>query len=220
MAAPASADTVVSVETFRVPPRWLFVRVETAQGLVGWGEASLEGHTEAVEGALKDLAERLIGRDPGRIEDFSMEAERGRFYRGGPVLRSALSGIDICLWDILAKRHNTPVYNLLGGPVRNKISVYSWVGGDHARDVLDGAKLRKEQGFKAIKMNATGETICMLTGLDFVLTSELQIWLTGLTRHRCWNRQWRTSRRSSLLELTSASTFTVCPVPLQLASGQ
>lgn len=81
---------IARIETFRVPPRWLFVRVETDDGAIGWGEASLEGHAEAVEGAYVALRERFIGADPFRIEDAWQVAYRGGFYRGGPVLMSAL----------------------------------------------------------------------------------------------------------------------------------
>lgn len=149
----STQDAILSIEAFRVLPRWLFVRIETKQGIVGWGEATLEGHTEAIEGALQALSTSLIGRDPDLIEDFWVESYRARFYRGGPVLLSALSGIDIALWDIKGKRLGVPVYQLLGGAVRDKIAVYSWIGGDHARDVMEGAKQRKEQGFRAVKMN-------------------------------------------------------------------
>ena len=91
---------LVKIEYFRVPPRWLFVRLETADGTVGWGKATLEGHTEAVEGVLEHFASRLIGHDSRSIEDIWQTCYRGRFYRGGPVLMSALSGIDIALWDL------------------------------------------------------------------------------------------------------------------------
>jgi galactonate dehydratase len=97
---------LVKIEYFRVPPRWLFVRLETADGIVGWGEATLEGHTEAVEGALEQFANRLIGRDSRSIEDIWQTCYRGGFYRGGPVLMSALSGIDIALWDLKGMIHN------------------------------------------------------------------------------------------------------------------
>jgi galactonate dehydratase len=80
------------IETFYVPPRWLFVRVETEDGAVGWGEASLEGWAEAVDGAFEALRDRFIGHDARRIEDIWQVAYRGGFYRGGPVLMSALAG--------------------------------------------------------------------------------------------------------------------------------
>ncbi|KAF8438150.1 enolase C-terminal domain-like protein [Boletus edulis BED1] len=140
---------------FRVPPRWLFVRVETADGLVGWGESTLEGHTEAVEGALGDLASRFVHCDADGIEDIWQTAYTARFYRGGPVLMSALSGLDIALWDIKGKKLGVPVWQLLGGKVRDRLRVYGWVGGDHPGAVREAAAERKRQGFTAVKMNAT-----------------------------------------------------------------
>ena len=153
----AHGSKIIRIETFRVPPRWLFVRVETGDGLVGWGEGSLEGHSEAVEGAYASLRDRFIGADADRIEDMWQVAYRLGFYRGGPVLMSALSGLDQALWDIKGKRLGVPVYQLLGGRVRDRVSVYAWVGGDRPSDVRESAKVRIEQGFKAVKMNATAD---------------------------------------------------------------
>ncbi|KAF9031720.1 enolase C-terminal domain-like protein [Hymenopellis radicata] len=148
-------STITKIEYFRVPPRWLFVRVETVDGTVGWGEGTLEGHTEAVEGALKDLQERFVGVNASNIQDIWQIAYMGRFYRGGPVLMSALSGLDIALWDIKGKKMGVPVYELLGGMVRDRVKVYGWIGGDHPSDVMKAALERKRQGFTAVKMNAT-----------------------------------------------------------------
>src|SRR5882672_5771415 len=96
--AKAAGAKIVSIEHFRVAPRWLLVKIATEDGAVGWGEASLEGHAEAVEGALASLQDRLLGTDSDRIEDAWQVAYRGGFYRGGPVLSSAASGIDQALW--------------------------------------------------------------------------------------------------------------------------
>ena len=144
------------IETFLVPPRWLFVRIE-ADGLVGWGEASLEGHAEAVAGAFEALRDRFLGHDPLRIEDIWQIAFRGGFYRGGPVLMSALSGLDQALWDLKGRLLGQPVWQLLGGKVRDHVRAYAWIGGDRPDEVGDAARARKEQGFSAIKMNATAE---------------------------------------------------------------
>jgi galactonate dehydratase len=151
------SDTIKRIESFLVPPRWLFVRIETERGLVGWGEASLEGHAEAVAGAVEHIRDRLIGTDPARIEDAWQTVYRLGFYRGGPVLMSAISGVDQALWDIKGRQLNVPVWQLLGGKVRDRIEVYAWVGGDRPADVAQAAAHRKEQGFRAVKMNATGE---------------------------------------------------------------
>jgi galactonate dehydratase len=146
---------IAKIETFRVPPRWLFVRVETDDGLVGWGEASLEGHNEAVEGAFASLRDRALGADPSRIEDLWQTIYRLGFYRGGPVLMSALSGLDQALWDIRGKALGVPVWQLLGGAVRDRVPVYAWIGGDRPQDVVEAGRVRLSQGFKAVKMNAT-----------------------------------------------------------------
>ena len=143
------------IETFIVPPRWLFVRIESQDGAVGWGEASLEGHAEAVAGAFVSLRDRFIGHDPDHIEDIWQIAYRGGFYRGGPVLMSALSGLDQALWDMKGKRLGIPVWQMLGGCVRTHVPVYAWIGGDRPADVGDAARVRKAQGFRAVKMNAT-----------------------------------------------------------------
>ncbi|MBB6227776.1 galactonate dehydratase [Polymorphobacter multimanifer] len=148
---------IARIETFFVPPRWLFVRVETGDGAIGWGEASLEGHAEAVDGAFAALRDRFIGADPRRIEDIWQIAYRGGFYRGGPVLMSALSGLDQALWDLKGRLHGLAVHEMFGGKVRERVRAYAWIGGDRPDDVAEAAAARKAQGFSAVKMNATGE---------------------------------------------------------------
>ena len=145
------------IESFFVPPRWLFVRVETADGAVGWGEASLEGYAEAVDGAIEALRDRFIGHDPRRIEDIWQIAYRGGFYRGGPVLMSALAGLEQALWDLKGKALGVPAWELLGGRVRDRIRAYAWIGGDRPDEIGEAATARREQGFTAVKMNATAE---------------------------------------------------------------
>ena len=149
--------TLTKLETFAVPPRWLFVRLETSSGLVGWGEASLEGYAEAVVGVFEALRDRLLGFDAARTEDLWQLGYRGGFYRGGPVLMSALSGLDQALWDLKGKALGVPVWELLGGRVRDKVQAYGWIGGDRPRDVAAAARLRREQGFRVVKMNGTAE---------------------------------------------------------------
>ncbi len=145
------------IETFHVPPRWLFVRVESDDGAVGWGEASLEGWAEAVDGAFEALRDRFIGHDPFRIEDLFQVGYRGGFYRGGPVLMSALAGLEQALWDLKGKALGLPAWEMLGGKVREHIRAYAWIGGDRPDDVAEAATARRAQGFTAIKMNATAE---------------------------------------------------------------
>ena len=145
------------IETFYVPPRWLFVRVETEDGAVGWGEASLEGWAEAVDGAFEALKDRFIGADPFRIEDIWQVAYRGGFYRGGPVLMSALAGLEQALWDLKGKVVGLPAWEMLGGQVRERVRAYAWIGGDRPDEIGEAASARRAQGFSAVKMNATAE---------------------------------------------------------------
>ncbi|KAF5016500.1 hypothetical protein F66182_11801, partial [Fusarium sp. NRRL 66182] len=113
------------------------------------------GHDLAVEGALDEMITRLIGYEADDIEHIWQTIWRLGFYRGGPVFMSALSGIDIALWDLKGRNLGVPVYQLLGGKVRNKVQVYAWIGGDRPADVEVAAKARIAQGLKCVKMNAT-----------------------------------------------------------------
>ena len=154
------------IETFYVAPRWLFVRVEASDGAVGWGEASLEGHAEAVDGAMESLRDRVLGHDPFAIEDIWQIAYRGGFYRGGPVLMSALSGLDQALWDLKGKALGLAAWEMLGGKLRDRVRAYAWIGGDRPDDIAEAATARRAQGFSAVKMNATAE-------LDWIGTPKL-----------------------------------------------
>jgi len=147
---------ITDISTFLVPPRWLFLRIETNEGITGWGEPVVEGRAQTVRTAVAELSDLLIGEDPLRIEDHWQVLTRGGFYRGGPVLSSAVAGIDQALWDIAGKTYGAPVYRLLGGPVRDRARVYSWIGGDEPREVADQAREQTEVGFTAVKMNASG----------------------------------------------------------------
>ena len=148
---------IVEVNAYHVRPRWGFVEIITDEGITGWGEAVLEGHCDAVLACVQEYRSYLIGQDPFRIEDISATIFRAGFYRGGGVLMSALSGIDQALWDIKGKAFGTPAYELMGGKCRDKIKVYSWIGGDRPDDVAKAALERKKMGFDAVKMNATEE---------------------------------------------------------------
>ncbi|MFE9203605.1 galactonate dehydratase [Micromonospora sp. NPDC007230] len=148
--------TIARIETFLVAPRWLFVRVETTDGIVGWGEATCEGRSETVRTAVEQLSELLIGQDALRIEDHWQVMTKGSFYRGGPILASAVAGLDQALWDIAGKHYGAPVHQLLGGPVRDRIRVYGWVGGDEPSEVRDQISAAVDTGLTAVKMNASG----------------------------------------------------------------
>ncbi|RUL64523.1 galactonate dehydratase [Dyella dinghuensis] len=148
---------ITRLTTFLVPPRWLFVRIDTDEGISGWGEPVVEGRAHTVAAAVEELADYLVGKDPRHVEDHWSVLYRGGFYRGGPVLMSAIAGIDQALWDIKGKHLGVPVHTLLGGPVRERIRVYSWIGGDRPADTAKAAKDAVARGFTAVKMNATEE---------------------------------------------------------------
>jgi len=147
---------ITDVETFMVAPRWLFCKVSTDEGIAGWGEPVIEGRADAVRAAVGEVAELLIGQDPLRIEDHWQVMTKAGFYRGGPVLSSAVAGLDQALWDIAGKAHDVPVHQLLGGPVRDRMRMYTWVGGDDPHDIEEAVAAKVEAGFTAIKMNISG----------------------------------------------------------------
>lgn len=148
---------IAEINTYLVRPRWGFVEIVTDSGVSGWGEAVLEGHADTVLACVRRMGDELIGRAPDRIEDIWTMLYRGGFYRGGGVMMSAISGIDQALWDIKGKALGVPVFQLLGGACRDRMRVYSWVGGDRPCDVGTAALERKKAGFTAVKMNATEE---------------------------------------------------------------
>ncbi|MEW9701060.1 galactonate dehydratase [Paenibacillus sp. SI8] len=148
---------ITKLELFKVPPRWLFLKIETDEGITGWGEPVVEGKADTVAAAVREMSDHIIGTDPMRIEDLFQVLYRGGFYRGGPILSSAISGIEQALWDIKGKFYNAPVYDLLGGACRDRTRVYSWIGGDRPSDVGQAAKQQVAAGFTAVKMNATEE---------------------------------------------------------------
>jgi galactonate dehydratase len=148
---------ISAIETFLVPPRWLFLRMATDEGIVGWGEPVIEGRAETVRAAVEELADYLLGEDPLRIEHHWQVLTKGGFYRGGPILSSAVAGIDQALWDITGKVHGVPVHELLGGAVRDRVRVYAWIGGDDPVGVAEAARAQVEAGFTAVKMNASGQ---------------------------------------------------------------
>lgn len=159
------------IETFMVPPRWMFVRVETDTGVVGWGEPVVEGRSETVRTAVEQLSELLIGADPLRIEDLWQVMTKGSFYRGGAILASAVAGLDQALWDIHGKSLGVPVHQLLGGHVRDRIRMYGWIGGDEPAEIADAVAAQVSVGLTAVKMNASGRMspIASVAELDDVV---------------------------------------------------
>ncbi|KAF1721827.1 galactonate dehydratase [Pseudoxanthomonas wuyuanensis] len=148
---------IVRLSTYHAAPRWLFLKVETDEGITGWGEPVIEGRAQTVEAAVHELSDYLIGQDPSRINDLWQTLYRGGFYRGGAVLMSAIAGIDQALWDIKGKALGVPVYELLGGKVRDRMKTYRWVGGDRPADIIAQIHELKALGFDTFKFNGTEE---------------------------------------------------------------
>lgn len=136
---------ITKLETMLVKPRWLFLKVHTDQGIVGLGEPILEGRAKTCAQAVEEIAPYLVGKDPRQVVHHWQAIYRHAFYRGGPILTSALSGIEQALWDIKGKALGVPIYELLGGPTRNRVRVYA-----HAR-TPKLLKEKKAQGFTAFK---------------------------------------------------------------------
>ena len=147
---------ISSFAVYRVKPRWIFIKLVTDEGIEGWGEMISGTKTETVVAGATELAQTLIGRDPFAIETLWQELYNS-FFRGGPINATIVSGIETALWDIKGKALNVPIYELLGGRARDRIKVYSWIGGDRPDDVVREALDRKNRGFDAVKMNATEE---------------------------------------------------------------
>jgi galactonate dehydratase len=148
---------ITKLTTYRLPPRWMLLKIDTDEGVVGWGEPVIEGKARTVEAAVHEFEQYLVGQDPRRINDLWQVMYRGGFYRGGAILMSAIAGIDQALWDIKGKTLGVPVYELLGGLVRDRMKTYSWVGGDRPADVIAGIETLRESGFDTFKMNGTEE---------------------------------------------------------------
>ncbi len=148
---------IASLELFKVPPRWLFLKITTDDGLCGWGEPIVEGRADTTLACVQEMESYLIGRDPCQIEDLWQTIYRAGFYRGGPVLTSALSGIEQALWDIKGKKYGLPAYAFLGGSVRERVQVYSGLGGSTPQECAQLARARYDIGYRAVKMGTYGQ---------------------------------------------------------------
>lgn len=142
---------ITSLKTYFVKPRWLFLKIETDEGICGWGEPIVEGRAQTVAQAVKEMGRVIIGQDPTRIEHLWQAVYCGEFYRGGPVLSSALSGIEQALWDITGKCFGVPAYRLMGGKVRDKIRVYGHILGENTDEYLRNAEIVQGQGYDTFK---------------------------------------------------------------------
>lgn len=154
-------------ETFLVSPRWLFLRVDTDAGISGWGEPIVEGRAETVRTMVDTCFEYLVGKDPRRIEHHWQVLTKSGFYRGGPVMSSAVAGIDQALWDITGRALGAPVHELLGGAVRDRVRMYSWVQGKTPEDTAADALEKVALGFSAMKMDLAGPTTALPTKGDY-----------------------------------------------------
>jgi len=148
---------ITGLTLYPVVPRWLFLKVETDEGITGWGEPIIEGRAATVAAAVREMAYYVIGRNPAAIEDMWQVLYRGGFYRGGPEVMAAISGIDQALWDIKGKALGVPVYELLGGLCRDRLQVYCGIGGDRPAEIRQSAEEMYAQGYCTVKMNATDE---------------------------------------------------------------
>lgn len=154
---------IAKIEQYFPRKRMRLVKVTTDNGLVGWGETTLEGKPRSVTAAVDELADYLVGKDPLKIEHHWQHIYRSAFFRGGNVLMSALSGIDQALWDIAGKHYGVPVYQLLGGPTRDRVRIYAhWGIGDRSDEGLARSKARLEQlreygGYSAFKSGPGGK---------------------------------------------------------------
>jgi galactonate dehydratase len=137
---------ITKLETMLVKPRWLFLKIHTDEGVIGWGEPIVEGRAKTCAAAVAEVAPYLVGKDPRHVVHHWQAIYRHAFYRGGPILTSVLSGIEQALWDIKGKLLGVPVYELLGGPTRDKVRVYA-----HVANTPERLKQRKAEGFTAFK---------------------------------------------------------------------
>lgn len=147
---------ITDIRLYPVEPRWLFLAIDTDAGITGWGEPVIEGRSRTVATAVEELSSYLIGKDPRLINDHWQTLYRGGFYRGGPILMSAIAGIDQALWDIKGKDAGMPVYDLLGGICRDKVKTYTWVGGDDPADESRQIEAMLKEGRDTFKLNGCG----------------------------------------------------------------
>lgn len=148
---------ITDLKMIHLRPRWMFLKIETDEGITGWGEPVVEGRARTVETAVNEFRPILIGADPMKIEHLWQMMYRGTFYRGGPILCSAISGIEMALWDIKGKYYNMPVYQMLGGSCRDRVRVYGHlkptaIAGDYPiPDMLKITDQRLKDGFTVMK---------------------------------------------------------------------
>lgn len=142
---------ITDMKLYYMPHRFLLLKIETDAGVSGWGEPLVEGRAATLETAVQEWRDYFIGKDPLLIEDHWQTMYRGAFYRGGPVMMSTIAGIDQALWDIKGRYYNMPVYEMLGGRVKNKIKVYRSIHGDTPEELAKDALRAKAEGYTVVK---------------------------------------------------------------------
>lgn len=149
---------ITDIKLYLVPERFLFLKVETDAGISGWGEPLLEGRAATMKATMEEIKELIIGSDPLKVEDMWQKLYRCTFYRGGPILMSAISGLDQALWDIRGKYFNVPVHKLLNGGIKEKIMVYRGIQGSTPEELAAHAVERVKAGYKLVKCSPNPAT--------------------------------------------------------------
>lgn len=147
-------ETISAFDVLVTSPgrNYVIVKITSSSGLVGWGDATLNGRELAVASYLRDhIGPTLVGRNPGNIEDIWQYLYRGAYWRRGPVTMAAIGGIDLALWDLLGKTLEVPVYRLLGGAVRSRVLTYTHASGWSQAELEDAVDARRAEGFRAVR---------------------------------------------------------------------
>ena len=163
---------ITGYELFFVAPRWLFLKIETDEGITGWGEPVLEAKALTVAACVDEMMDHIIGRDPMQIERHWQRMMKGGFYRGGSILNSAVAGIDQALWDITGKKLGVPVHQLLGGAVRDRVKIYGHVGAKVERDKY--GKISLEEELKVVSENVQKQLSRGLKAIKFTPADSLE----------------------------------------------
>lgn len=163
---------ITAINLYKVPPRWVLLEIQTDEGVTGWGEPVVEGRAGTVIAAVKELEPILLGSDPTKINDLWRQMYVSGFYRSGPVLMSAIAGVDQALWDILGRSLGRPVIDLLGGAVRDRMKAYCWVGGDDPSDEIAQIEAAMELGRDTFKLNGCGrlQTLASHRDIDAIVS--------------------------------------------------
>ena len=167
---------IKSFNVFTYRTNFVFVKIETDCGVSGIGEGTLEYKENSLIGAIEDIKRVLIGQDPREVERICHELYRDSYWRVGPVLQSAISAVNIAMWDIKAKVVGVPVYEMLGGKVRNHIRMYAnaWFAGAKTADEFASAAVKaKEMGVTALKWDPFGKAYLCMDNADFRRSIEI-----------------------------------------------